>query len=436
MSTSNRPFLCLAVLLGTACSGGGTDTSGSCPAGGMGSLQVTVSGLPAGAGSPVAVSGGAGSAYMVPAGGGTLMLPGGSYRVVARKVVAADPIVRTVYAATVSMSSVCVGPAGAAVSVSYAPVPTSNKLWLANGNAPAQLVAYASASLGQSGAPAASVAATGPGGKAIAFDQDGNLWAFGPTVADAMLNRIPATAFAGSGKKTPDRQINLKGVECVPALSGLAFDLAGNLWVSSACAHAVFRLAAADLSASGDVTPVVKLTGPDAPEGLAFDQDGNLWVGAGSALVRYDAAHLSAGAAAADLTLQAQEKNMAVLAANGLALDRDGNLWADDFGGNVLFRLAPAERQGSGMKTVTPAVRITVPVGALIEGLAFDEGGGLWLTYSMGKFARLSPAQLGVSTDAGMPTVPQTVISSADVGSAAGMAFYPAPPGLFLYGSP
>ena len=318
------------------------------------------------------------------------------------------------------------------VTVTYAQIPTSNKLWLTNGNAMAELVGYASANLAATGTPAASVTVKGPGGKDVAFDKDGNLWSFGPTTAEAMINRIPASAFASSGTKMADRAINLKGVGCVPPTSRMAFDAAGNLWVSSPCQKSVVRISAADLAASGDVTPSVTLSNIDGVEGIAFDKGGNLWVGAND-LRRYDAAHLSASAATPDLTIHSEVMTAVGLTANGALFDKDGNLWSYDFGGNAFFKITPSEQMGTGMKTVVVSIRITIGVTALLEGAAFDEGGGLWITGSQGKFARLAPSQLGTSSGAGNPTVPQTIITSADIGSAAGMAFYPAPAGVPLY---
>jgi streptogramin lyase len=103
------------------------------------------------------------------------------------------------------------------------------------------------------------------------------------------------------------------------------------------------------------------------------------------------------------------------------------------FGANVLYRLTPTDQSGSGSKTLTPAIQVSVPVSAVLEGMAFDEGGGLWISYSAGTFARLSPAQLGTSSTSGSPTNPERIITSSSIGSAGGLALYPAPANLPLY---
>jgi hypothetical protein len=66
--------------------------------------------------------------------------------------------------------------------------------------------------------------------------------------------------------------------------------------------------------------------------------------------------------------------------------------------------------------------------------MAFDESGGLWMAYTAGSFARLGPGQLDTSTNAGSPTMPETVISNADMGSIGNIAIYPAPANTPLYG--
>ncbi len=76
---------------------------------------------------------------------------------------------------------------------------------------------------------------------------------------------------------------------------------------------------------------------------------------------------------------------------------------------------------------------MAIDVSAIPAGFAFDEGGGLWVAYSAGKLARFSPTQLTVSTNTGNPTVPETIITSTDIGYAADVAFYPAPAALPLF---
>ncbi len=427
-----------------ACSGGGgvTGDAGSdspaCSATSVGTLVVNVAGLPASATAKVTVTGPSGS-QVVESTQTLTGLTAGTYTIAATRIITPDPFVRTVYDATISEETICVGDANATVTVTYTQIPTSNKLWAINGNGGSgALLGFASSTLAASGAPNATIAADGPAGRSIAFDRDGNLWAFGATVGDPTLVRFPASAFATGGAKTPDRSVNVPSVACIPSGSELAFDKAGDLWVSFACDHSVQRLTPAMLAASGDAAPDVKLTGLSAPTGLAFDTNGNLFIGDhdASRIYRFDAGQLGASSSAPAATLDARtqaDPNGAEIEPDMLAFDTTGALWVTDFGANTISKLAKSDVSATGTSTAVAGVVVTIGVGALIESMAFDEGGGLWLTYSQGKIARLDPSQLGTTTDAGNPTVPMTILSSPDVGYAGAVAIYPAPAGVPIF---
>jgi streptogramin lyase len=177
------------------------------------------------------------------------------------------------------------------------------------------------------------------------------------------------------------------------------------------------------------------------PQGIAFDAMGNLWVTDSTAgtIARYDAERLTASTAEpADLAITPRATatpGAAQRVPTYLAFDATGDLWAIDFAGNAVYELTPSQLAGAGAGDAVPAVQIAIDVLADLESMAFDEGGGLWLTFAQGQVARLAAAQLHQSTDAGSPTVPQTVIRSPDLGSAAGLAFYPSPAALPLYSS-
>ena len=214
----------------------------------------------------------------------------------------------------------------------------------------------------------------------------------------------------------------------MPGLTSIAFSPAGELYVSSACGQKVTRFATADIAASGSPTPNLTLTGLAAPEGMAFDRSGNLWVAdsGNKTIARFDAARLETPSTdPANLVITPKTPSEGDLAPNYLAFAGNGDLWASSFGGNVLYRLTSADQAGTGPKTLTPAVQLTLPVDALIEGLAFDESGALWVTLSTGKIGHLSPAQLATSTTGGDPTIPAVIITSADIGNAQSLAFYP-----------
>lgn len=408
-----------------------------CTTDGTGSIVVTSTGLPMGVAGNIHLTG---PTAQTVTSSRTLSVGAGAWSVTADRATAADPLVRTVYLPTVTPASFCLTSGGTQdVIVTWAPVATSNKLWVTNANATGQFLGFRSASLATGGTVTPDIVSRGGFGADLAFDRDGNVWVPGGTTADSALQRFPASRFATSAAVEPDLQVGLEGSACLPLVAGLAFDAAGNLWVSSPCRDAVMRIDAASLATSGTATPSLTITVQD-PTGIAFDRSGNLWVAARMDLRvwRYDASQLAAGSVAAPaFKLGAFRTDVpldtSLLAPSWIAFDARGDLWANDFGANIFFRAGAASLRGTGTIDQQPQVRLTLGVAALLEGFAFDGEGGLWSAGSAGTIFRLAPAQLDVSTGAGMPTVPERTLTSSDIGSAANLAFYPAPAGLPLF---
>jgi len=141
------------------------------------------------------------------------------------------------------------------VTVSYALIATSNKLWLSNGNGDAAMLAYAPAVLAASGMPAAGVAAKTESSAGLTFDPAGNLWALGSTTADAPIARYPAASLGASGVKMPDIEIDSPSFGGgSPGPKVLAFDRSGNLWTTVGWADKIVKFNAAQIAASGNPT--------------------------------------------------------------------------------------------------------------------------------------------------------------------------------------
>ena len=406
----------------------------SCGGRGGGRIEVRITGLPDGVEASSIVGGPNGSEAVTS--DRTLEVAAGRYLVTASRVAVSDPIVRTLYDYEINQTAFCLEEDGTvAVELQYSPIVPSHHLWTNNSNGSGNLLGFTASSLGGTGSVEPELTVLGGAGKDVTFDSDGNLWSMGATLADPHLMLFSRGAFALSGGVAASAGIEIEGIECLPALRAFAFDRAGALWVS-VCGDRVVSLRPEQLSTSGSVAPGITIDGVTENGDLAFDILRNLWVTSETTVVRYDAARLGASSAAApDLRLSIRGADERAIVPSNLAFDVAGNLWVIDFGGNLVARVASSELAGTGEQSVVAAVTLTLGVAALLERPAFDESAGLWLALDQNRFGRLSAAQLGVSTTAGAPTLPEIVITSPNMGNANRMALFPAPAGLPLYHS-
>jgi len=369
----------------------------------------------------------------------TVPVLAGPHTVTAARMTTANAgITSDAYEGTVDNPNPCVK-AGATtvVNVTYKLIPTSGVLWLGVSNAPAgaTMLGYLPASVAASGTVLADAVTNTGGSDGFTFDKAGNMWVLGGTTADPPLARYPASEFELDAlDKTPDIIIDSPSFgSAIPGPKVVAFDPAGNLWVSVVASDKVIRFTPAQIAATGSPTAAVEWTGILSPQGLAFDASGNLWVAAhdDNAVVRIDAAHLGASGVGADLGITTEYTASGVTSSLrfpiGLAFDAAGNLWVNYDG--ILAKIPVSDQAGIGSKMITPPVVITTDVATLPVGIAFDQDGGLWLADAVNSFARFDATQL---TASGTPT-PSRIISSSDVGSAAWFAMYPAPASLPLY---
>jgi len=410
----------------------GAGAGGACAETGTGTLVIEVSGLPEGV-DPVFSVAGPGAA--LDEADSLEDIQTGTYTVTAARVFDADPIVRTVYDAVVTAPAFCLGDGDShTVEITYTAIASSNKMWLPTGKDD-ELAGFTSQAIAEAGMTDASVSIDAPGAVSVAFDRDGNLWAVGPVIGGDMLVRIPAAELGESGKREPDITITVPEIECYPFINHIAFDGTGNLWLS-ACGDEVHRLAAEDLTTSGEKTSDVLFTEVVNNSGLAFDMDGNLWVAGGPTLQRFDAARLvTSDTDPADLALTVTNAtaDKTVLGVDELAFDKAGNLWG--ISGSYVFELAATDLDGTGEQAVTASVSFTVDVLGLPATPAFDDGNALWVGLADGSFGKFSTAQLGVSKGPGAPVSPALMITSASITTGLPLAFFPAAEGLPLYHS-
>jgi sugar lactone lactonase YvrE len=410
-----------------------------CPTDGTGTVELTLSGLPPGtAGKAILMGSSAQTVTMSQ----RLTLSAGPWSLFSERVVVPDPLVRSVYAPTSARRTFCLPKDGTlSLSVTWEKVATSNRLWAGNGSGGEGTThGFDSAVLRTSGTAPSSWKGS-PGNSGFnTFDKAGNLWAVGNTVSDPLIAQYPAEAFASTERPRPTRTFSISQISCVPAISGTAFDPGGRLVVASGCADAIYWFSVESLAGNGALTPEKTGTGLLEVSGLAFSAAGDLWASLGgtSELVRFDAAALAgpdmpSPTRRIKVRATANPMDMSVLKPDALAFDASGNLYSFDFGRNLIFFVRAADLGGTGDALLEPGARVAVSVGAILESLAFDEEGGLWFPFSVGKLARLSGAQLTVSSSPGAPTVPETVITGENIAYTRGLAFFPAPNGTGLF---
>lgn len=168
-------------------------------------------------------------------------------------------------------------------------------LWVANSGGSGSLVEFTPRQLAASGAPVPAVTLTLSGGslgpvRGLAFTATGDLWvaAVGEPSTPGRLLKLTAGELQASGAVTP--AVTLATGSLSPA--ALAFDARGNLWVGMSshtfgATGAVEELTPQQLATSGAPGAAVTLTADSAgtslvgPTGLAFDAAGDLWVSDG-----------------------------------------------------------------------------------------------------------------------------------------------------------
>ena len=209
------------------------------------------------------------------------------------------------------------------------------------------------------------------GASTVAF-QGGNLW-----VTNFNVNAI--NEFSGSEVSALKKHHNPAAVVTISeddggflnGPEGIVFDSSNNMWVGAENGQVILEYTPAQYAASGNPTPNVILNADTfsfgSPSHLAFDAAGNLWVtdedisngnGGSGEIFRYNKSQitgLSAGTHNIDPAFGIGWSESAE--PETIAFDSHGNLWVADSVDNEVYQFAANQLAGTGLdQDLTPPV--------------------------------------------------------------------------------
>lgn len=225
----------------------------------------------------------------------------------------------------------------------------------------------------------------------LAFDLAGNLWVVsntGPSILEYGHEQLQSLR----SNPAPQPLTTITSAS-FRAPNSLAFDPAGNLWIADlggASNPALFEFTLAQQAIGGNLAPNLTMTSVSflAPGGIAFDHAGNLWVANIDTFLplnalKFSASQLATGGAQPPLV----SLGINVQEPINLALDQAGNLWVNDWSGNRILMFRPPSLNVSG----SPSPDVVLTATTLSNGenslaspdaLAFDAAGNLWVSNS------------------------------------------------------
>jgi streptogramin lyase len=371
-----------------------------------------------------------------------ISVPPGTYKVTANPVRVSGSVVDSVFEGEIetlvsccetSQDVVVTSGETASVSVEYDPVASSGLLRLIGGTAALPVPDTVLESGLGTALPPRSVCEQDARGAAI--DAEMNLWvACADTGTLRQYTRLDLN---------PPRLSQTITLPTGTQARGVAVDKRGNVWVVDAStSDRVLGYARKDLEVNvgGAIAPFATidvldtiLGVDDKAEGIAFDAAGNLWVStftANDSLLKFDAEKLEQKPEpSVILTFKSAPfpgVNFSLFTPKSIAFDKDGNLWASNNVNKTVAKFSPPFQTGAP----TPALMLT-NVGDNLGGIAFDNAGALWVS-ATGKLVKYAPDKLSAT---GAVSVTPDVTLSVDLGenvSAAATVFTPAPKNLSI----
>jgi len=233
----------------------------------------------------------------------------------------------------------------------------------------------------------------------ITFDKHHNLWAGigGTNTGSPPVIEISRAdvALLKSGKPTKPKVIlRNNGTSFDPFIiaNSIAFDAAGDLWVSDNGRRAILEFLPTQIAHSGAPSPTVNITATDfLPEAIRFDASDNLWVVQYQGFNPWRVLRFAPGDRAAS---GAPNPGLVVdlpdaLNPVNLAFDSLGNLWlAGSVSQTDVLEMFPAAELG-GSGEISPSVAVVVTSsafgslfgsGSCLGGIDFDGLGDLWVS--------------------------------------------------------
>jgi sugar lactone lactonase YvrE len=312
----------------------------------------------------------------------------------------------------------------------------SKGLWVANGT---NVVEYNPAQLGSgtaATAPHVSINSEVFGSpQGVAFDPMGNLWVVDPKanikgVATPALYEFSAAQLAALATDNAPEPVVIITSTFMQGPRQIVIDVLGNAWIADPVANAVLTYTAAQLSQTGSqaLGPVLVISSDQFanPSGIAFDSAGDLWVSnggtataPGTTIVEITKAKIPAipemGTSTPKVVSDASLGNSGgtVQGPWALAIDLSDNLWWTNNATSTIDSLPGVSHLVATVVPTTPIGSAQVNSVATINaptGICIDDVGNIAVVSSAGAFgiAIFNPNQLEKAT-----TAPATFIVGA-----------------------